>query len=108
MVTFCLVAGFAGLAAFFGYWYGLVHGHRYRYLNPQLHEGGPWQMETGTGAVVWRQQIAPKVVPDISPGHTHRIALCTLTASMAHVDQCWCGATRYGVFGPWQEATAGV
>lgn len=107
MGTGLAVAAFAVALALFGlgmaYQWLFGQHEDQRYLNPQLHEG-VWHREPvrpGDGAVVWQAVLAPHAHPDVGPRHRHRVQQCTITDAMAHVDVCWCGKTRYGVYGSW-------
>lgn len=72
-----------------------------RYQSPQLHEG-VWELDTRhRNTTVHRAVYMHGVAPSTEPGHRHRPHLCTITDELVHVDQCYCGATRYGVFGKW-------
>lgn len=79
-------------------WHSLYGGHAdARYLNPQLHEGRWERVGLDSKNVSWRM-VAPVVVEG---EHRHRAVHCTITPGMAHVDKCFCGETRYGVYGEW-------
>lgn len=85
---------------------GFVGGHSYtkrnlRYRDPHLHEGPFGQPYREHHATVWRRTLATSAVVDISPEHRHQVDTCTVTDSLAHVDVCYCGQKRYGVFGSW-------
>lgn len=81
-----------------------------RYQNPSLHEGvwGPPEIRHGVvrwyriedGWMHWhhvdREGWMRYAVP-----HPHITFICTIGPGMAHVDECLCGAKRYGVFGAW-------
>jgi hypothetical protein len=71
-----------------------------RYLNPQLHEGN-WRRTKVTGSVVeWERELESG---DFSgpTNHQHFAIHCEVDNRTNHIDHCWCGATRHGVFGAW-------
>lgn len=85
-----------------GVWWSLrwfLGGNR-EYGDPQLHSG-LFAIQHLGDTTVWTAVLAPTAVPDVSPGHIHRVRECTIGPNLAHVDQCFCGAERYGVFGAW-------
>lgn len=71
-----------------------------RYLDPQIHSGVFAMRRLGT-TTVWTAVLLPTAVPDVTPGHIHRVRECTIGPNLAHVDECFCGSLRYGVFGSW-------
>lgn len=72
-----------------------------RYQDPQLHSG-VWELDRRhSNTTVHRARYGVGFHPDTSPGHRHRPHVCTITDSLVHVDECACGAERYGVYGAW-------
>lgn len=87
------------VGAFLGHW--CTNRVRFRYANPQLHEGR-WVL----GHVASNRDVSW-----IREGHdygsrchgNHFAITCTITSGLAHVDACVCGKTRYGVYGAWSS-----
>lgn len=72
-----------------------------QYSTPNLHEGAGWGGPEllGTGdqlRVRWIRDVV-----QVYPHTYHEVRMCTIGPGMAHVDKCWCGSERYGVFGSW-------
>jgi hypothetical protein len=92
-----------GIGLFFGwlatYLYGLPAN---TYADPSLHRGG-WEGPRieGQGAqrrAVWTS-LSLRNAANLD--HEHEPAVCSVGPGVSHVDECVCGATRYGVYGAW-------
>jgi hypothetical protein len=73
-----------------------------RYRTPSLHEGVWSTPDVRHGVVRWYRVDGDGWIRSyVSAPHPHVTFVCTIGPGMAHVDECLCGARRYGVFGAW-------
>lgn len=74
-------------------------GHKtWKTADPQVfrHRHGK-ALEWHLGGVAWYLATKP------TRGHTCKPQTCGITETLQHFDRCACGATRFGVWGQWEE-----
>ncbi len=71
-----------------------------RHESVHLHDGPFKLVPSDAGVLVHQRDLHEYARPDCKK-HGHQVEQCTVTEGLAHVDRCFCGATRYGRYGAW-------